>query len=81
MTENYAVEFEEPGNQYIEPGTEKDLSTGGTEVMVGKLEGGCWVAWMPFYEESHNHQDDESVRAVAENKYVAAGAVQDYYYD
>ena len=81
MTKHYTVKFEKPGNQFIEPGTETDLSIDGTKIMVGKLEGGCWLSWMPFYEKSHNRQDGESVRVVSDNKYVAAGVIKDFYYD
>lgn len=82
----YHVKFVEPGDDdhLIKPGSEHDINDGdgenGAEVRVGELASGNWLAWMPYYEAHDRAGHPELRRAIAGNKYVAAGAIQHYYF-
>lgn len=76
----YSVEFVEPGGQLIEPGSEHVTDSQGIDTKVGRMEDGRWLAWVPYYERPGNlHQD--TIRAISASKYVATGAVREYYDD
>ena len=76
----YHVRFESPGDNLIQPGTSEDMECAGVSVMVGQLKSGEWLSWVPYYEETHRDTPVEPKQAIAENKFVAAGAIQDYYW-
>lgn len=80
MRETYEVRFEEPGEYLIWPDTQEDMDCAGTPVMVGQIASGEWLAWIPYYEDDHRDSHENPKQAIAENKHVAAGAIQDYYW-
>lgn len=80
MSVTYHVRFEDPDENLIRPGTSEDMDCAGVSVMVGELKTGEWLSWVPYYEESHRDTPIDQKQAIAENKFVAAGAIQEYYW-
>lgn len=76
--EQFEVEYMDSEKEvYVEPESEEMIDESGTEVRIARLPDGRWLAWMPDKESSLNN---DTKRAKADGKYLAAGAIRHYYY-
>lgn len=48
-------------------------------IFVGQTSDERWVAWSEYMETGINHQDEPSVRAIADTPNIAAGALIEYF--